>query len=603
MAEVRAGRRTLGGRAPSQRVCADPRPVADAALPRVSRHRLQCRGDRRPAARRPPDRGADEPAVFGNTGGRAQPARRRPAPCPLRRLNAAAGRPAGDDHLGPLRAGRYRGPSRSPGALRLHHGDRRPRLRQARHRLRHPPHRAGARRRTCHRAGRDRPRRRCRASCSMPSSRQVPKRQPIAPAPIPAGPARDLFGKPVAPKPEKRRGSEARIDARDAAVPRLGADFRTHGRDRPGRTRCGRARRRSQLLMPATPALTRRGGRAPCGCRARSSIRRRWSSPPPWPPCRIRRRRTARCCRSAWLRRVSSPTPSSRASYWRERRIHGISRLITESAPSGRPSTAASSTMTATKRRSTPPSSPRKARRCRSRCVSAGAGCWATAPAAARAGRSPPLSSTTACAAGKKRSGSRSPTSCWRTQAPRLDGALGGLESDVIPLGNFRQGMEIPVDAGILFATYATLRSPSRPGQALAAGADRGMARRLARRGGPPRLRRRDRLRRGACHGQRGGVEVRARRDQAVPARKGGAQRLQNALPDARIAYVSATGATTVPGLAYAGTARPLGRRRDAVREAHRVRLGHGGGRRRRDGGRRPRSEGARALPGAGAGL
>ena len=28
---------------------------------------------------------------------------------------------------------------------------------------------------------------------------------------------------------------------------------------------------------------------------------------------------------------------------------------------------------------------------------------------------------------------------------------------------------------------------------------------------------------------------------------------MQNALPDARIAYVSATGATTVPGLAYAG--------------------------------------------------
>ena len=35
---------------------------------------------------------------------------------------------------------------------------------------------------------------------------QVPKRQPIAPIPVPAGPARDLFGKPVAPKPEKRRG-------------------------------------------------------------------------------------------------------------------------------------------------------------------------------------------------------------------------------------------------------------------------------------------------------------------------------------------------------------------------------------------------------------
>ena len=43
--------------------------------------------------------------------------------------------------------------------------------------------------------------------------------------------------------------------------------------------------------------------------------------------------------------------------------------------------------------------------------------------------------------------------------------ALGGLESDVIPLGNFRQGMEIPLDEGILFATYATLRSPSRQGR------------------------------------------------------------------------------------------------------------------------------------------
>ena len=42
---------------------------------------------------------------------------------------------------------------------------------------------------------------------------------------------------------------------------------------------------------------------------------------------------------------------------------------------------------------------------------------------------------------------------------------MGGLESDVIPLGNFRQGMEIPLDAGILFATYATLRSPSRQGK------------------------------------------------------------------------------------------------------------------------------------------
>ena len=35
---------------------------------------------------------------------------------------------------------------------------------------------------------------------------QVPNRQQIAPVPVPAGPARDLFGKPVAPKPATRRG-------------------------------------------------------------------------------------------------------------------------------------------------------------------------------------------------------------------------------------------------------------------------------------------------------------------------------------------------------------------------------------------------------------
>ena len=43
-------------------------------------------------------------------------------------------------------------------------------------------------------------------------------------------------------------------------------------------------------------------------------------------------------------------------------------------------------------------------------------------------------------------------------------------------------------------------------------------------------------------------------RGEVKPSQQGRAGlRLQNALPDARIAYVSATGATTVPGLAYAG--------------------------------------------------
>ena len=43
--------------------------------------------------------------------------------------------------------------------------------------------------------------------------------------------------------------------------------------------------------------------------------------------------------------------------------------------------------------------------------------------------------------------------------------ALGGREDDVIPLGKFRQGAEILLAEGILFSTYATLRSPARQGK------------------------------------------------------------------------------------------------------------------------------------------
>ena len=43
--------------------------------------------------------------------------------------------------------------------------------------------------------------------------------------------------------------------------------------------------------------------------------------------------------------------------------------------------------------------------------------------------------------------------------------AIGGNEADIIPLGKFRQGADIPQEAGILFATYATLRSPARQGK------------------------------------------------------------------------------------------------------------------------------------------
>ena len=130
--------------------------------------------------------------------------------------------------------------------------------------------------------------------------------------------------------------------------------------------------------------------------------------------------------------------------------------------------------------------------------------------------------------------------------------ALGGREDDVIPLGKFRQGAEIPMAAGVLFATYATLRSPARQGKAsrldqivawLAGSLDEDDRHAFD----------------GAvifdeAHAMANAAGSKGNRGEVKPSQQGRAGlRLQNALPDARIAYVSATGATTVPGLAYAG--------------------------------------------------
>ena len=130
--------------------------------------------------------------------------------------------------------------------------------------------------------------------------------------------------------------------------------------------------------------------------------------------------------------------------------------------------------------------------------------------------------------------------------------ALGGREDDVIPLGNFRQGDEIPHSTGILFTTYATLRSPSRQGRPSRLDQIVGW---LA--GGP------DEDDRHAfdgaivfdeAHAMANAAGGKGARGDVKPSAQGRAGlRLQNALPDARITYVSATGATTVPGLAYAG--------------------------------------------------
>ena len=129
--------------------------------------------------------------------------------------------------------------------------------------------------------------------------------------------------------------------------------------------------------------------------------------------------------------------------------------------------------------------------------------------------------------------------------------AIGGREADLIPLGRFRQGAEIPQQAGILFATYATLRSPARQGKSsrleqvvgwLADGMDE-----VARHAYDGVIVFDE------AHAMANAAGAKGSRGDTAPSQQGRAGlRLQNALPDARILYVSATGATTVPGLAYA---------------------------------------------------
>ena len=130
--------------------------------------------------------------------------------------------------------------------------------------------------------------------------------------------------------------------------------------------------------------------------------------------------------------------------------------------------------------------------------------------------------------------------------------ALGGREDDVIPLGKFRQGAEIPMAEGILFATYATLRSPARQGKA--SRLDQIVAWLAGSLGEDDRHAFDGAVIFDEAHAMANAAGSKGNRGEVKPSQQGRAGlRLQNALPDARIAYVSATGATTVPGLAYAG--------------------------------------------------
>ncbi len=121
--------------------------------------------------------------------------------------------------------------------------------------------------------------------------------------------------------------------------------------------------------------------------------------------------------------------------------------------------------------------------------------------------------------------------------------ALGMERLLVTPLSRFAQGKDIRLDQGILFTTYATLRSDER-------GDKVSRVRQIV-----------DWL---GCdfdgviifdesHAMQNAAGSKSERGDVAASQQGRAGlRLQHALPNARIVYVSATGATTVHNLAYA---------------------------------------------------
>ena len=165
---------------------------------------------------------------------------------------------------------------------------------------------------------------------------------------------------------------------------------------------------------------------------------------------------------------------------------------------------------------------------------------------------------------------------------------LGGSPADIQPLSKWKPDQPIPMGDGILFVTYATLRSAGKCGTTRLSQIFEWMGEDFE---GVLAFDEAHAMQNAAGSEQCRGVK---------PSQQGLAGlRLQLAAPRARVFYISATGATSVHNLAYAarlglwgaGPGIPLPEPRE-------FRLGNGGGRRCGHGGGGPRSQDARALHG-----
>ena len=125
--------------------------------------------------------------------------------------------------------------------------------------------------------------------------------------------------------------------------------------------------------------------------------------------------------------------------------------------------------------------------------------------------------------------------------------ALGMERLLVTPLSRFRQGTPIRLEQGVLFTTYATLRSDAREEKVSRV---RQIVDWLGSDFDGVIVFDESHAMQNAAGGQKG--DRRERGDQAASQQGRAGLRLQHALPNARIVYVSATGATTVHNLAYA---------------------------------------------------